>query len=89
MLPQLIRINKKLFFAAQKNINTAKFAGSICINHLDSNSNSTDKDVLGNIEALSDILKYPEYSYIYIKYGSYGKHDLTNNITYNTKSLEA
>ena len=53
MLSQLIRINRNLFFAVEKQLKTAKFAGAISISHLDAKSNSTDKDIITNIEELS------------------------------------
>lgn len=75
MLQHLIRINRNLLFAAEKQLKSVKFAGSIDIKHLDVKDTSTKEDVLHNIYELTSILKFPENSYFIANYGSYAKRN--------------
>jgi hypothetical protein len=79
MLQHLIRINRNLLFAAEKQLRTVKYVGAIEIKHLDVKKDSTEEDVLRNIDELTSILKFPEDSYNIINYGSYARRNIIDS----------
>lgn len=69
MIKELIKINRNLFYATERQLKSMKHSGAININELNIKEEKlSEKQLIENISLLSNILKSPDLGYIFIKY---------------------